>query len=459
MVFSARTLSGLLLLIALTACKDENNRVISEQVSPAGHAFHLMPITERSVTDITVSAAWATDWLNDPSNNPAVPHLATQMMLSGGTADLSPADVLDLLEDKNAHGDIAAAADLIYAKVEFPNNHQDAVLPVLAELFQRPAFDQAWFDRIKGQRREAAQAKDLPLVYDMWEAARHAMLGTRPQAEFMNAKDIGFLEAATLDDLRTWHQQSFDRAPVVLVVTGAVSAEGAGEIVDALLPPTLEQPDSFFEAKPLCLPEQMIYLHEPDSEKSVIGFLGTLPDTRDPKESIDTVALHVFANGADSPLFNAVRAELGATYSMSFDLVNYSRKQRSFVIGGEIETEKMPLVRDAVLTAYDAFRIDPALDRLPDVSKRIAESIQEHMTYVSDSAFMIRELILAGKDPQEYHSLPDDLRAFTDEDMRLRLRSVFPEAADLAVFAAGPDPSAFPEACVITTAAQATDCK
>ena len=283
MVFAARTLSGLLLLIALSACKNENNRVISEHVSPAGHAFQLMPITERGVTDITVSAAWATDWLTDPSNNPAVPHLATQMMLSGGTSDLSPAEVLDLLEDKNTYGDITAAADLIYAKVEFPNNHQDAVLPVLADMFQRPAFDQAWFDRIKGERRQAAQAKDLPLVYDMWEAARHAMLGTQPQAEFMNAKDLGSLESATLDDLRTWHQQSFERSPVALVVTGAVSAEGAGEIVDALLPATLAQPDSFFEPKPLRLPEQMIYLHEPSAEKSVIGFLGTLADTRDPK--------------------------------------------------------------------------------------------------------------------------------------------------------------------------------
>ena len=144
-----RPVACFLSLFGLLACNDDTNRVIAEHTSPAGHVFQLMPITEKGVTDITVSAAWATDWLNDPNNNPWVPNLATEMMISGGTAELSPADVLELLEDKNAYGDIGAAADFIYAEVEFPNNHRDTVVPVLSDLFQRPVFDSNWFDRIK----------------------------------------------------------------------------------------------------------------------------------------------------------------------------------------------------------------------------------------------------------------------------------------------------------------------
>jgi predicted Zn-dependent peptidase len=453
-----RLVTCLLLFLGLAACKNDTNRVISEHTSPAGHVFQLMPITERGVTDITVSAAWATDWLNDPNNNPWVPNLATEMMISGGTAELSPADVLELLEDKNAYGDIRAAADLIYAEVEFPNNHRDTVIPVLADLFQRPVFDSNWFDRIKGQRRDAAAVEDTAIAFDMWEASRYAIFGKSAQAEFLNGRSLETLDAASLEDLRLWHEESFSHAPVALVVTGAVNAEDAGEIVDALLPPPSDTPGETFDAVSLQFPEKMIYLHRPEAEKSVIGFLGTLPDTRDGKDGVDLVIANLFAGGADSPLFEAIRTNLGASYGMSVELVNYSRAQRGFVIAGEIDTEKMPEARDAVLAAFSSFRTEPDLDSLPDITQRIADSIRQEMVFVSSSARMIRELLLDERDPQAYQTLPDMISQLEGEAVRRRLLSAFPDAADLAVFAAGPDPSEFPDACIISTTEQALNC-
>ena len=454
-----RPVACFLSLFGLLACNDDTNRVIAEHTSPAGHVFQLMPITDRGVTDITVSAAWATDWLNDPNNNPWVPNLATEMMISGGTAELSPADVLELLEDKNAYGDIGAAADLIYAEVEFPNNHRDTVVPVLSDLFQRPVFDSNWFDRIKGQRRYAAAVEDKAIAFDMWEASRHAIFGESPQVEFLNRKNLEALDTATLDDLRAWHEKSFSHAPVALVVTGAVNAEDAGEIIDALLPPPGDAPSEFFDATSLQLPDEMIYLHRPEAEKSVIGLLGTLPDTRDGKDGVDLVIAHLFAGGADSPLFDAIRTNLGASYGMSVELVNYSRAQRGFIIAGEIDTKKMPDARDAVLAAYSSFRTEPDLDSLTDITQRIANSIRHEMVFVSSSARIIRELLLDERDPQDYQKLPDVISQLKGEDVRTRLLSAFPDVADVAVFAAGPAPSAFPEACIITTTEQALDCK
>lgn len=454
-----RSAACLIVFVGLSACKDDTNRVISEHTSPAGHVFQLMPITERGVTDITVSAAWATDWLNDPTNNAWVPNLATEMMISGGTADLPPADVLELLEDKNSYGDIGAAADLIYAEVEFPNNHRDIVVPVLSDLFQNPVFDTAWFDRIKAQRRDAAAVEDAPIAFDMWEASRYALFGESPQAEFLNGKDLEALEAVTLDDLRAWHEDSFSHAPVALVVTGAVNAEDAGEIIDALLPPPGNTPADTFDAVALQLPQQMIYLHEPQAEKSVIGVLGTLPDTRDGLDGVDLTIAHLFAGGADSPLFEAIRTNLGASYGMSVELLNYSRAQRGFVIAGEIDTEKMADARDAVLAAYGAFRAEPELDSLPDITLRLADSIRQEMVYVSSSAQMIRELLLDDRDSQDYQTLPDAFSGIDGEAVEKRLQTAFPDVPSLAIFAAGPDPSGFPDACVITTPEQAVGCK
>lgn len=174
-----RVLACCTLFFGVAACKDDNNRVISSHVSPAGHSFQLMPITEKGVTDVMVSAAWATDWLNNSQNNTWVPGLAAEMMISGGTATLSPADVLDLLEDKNAYGHIASTSDLIYGEIELPNNHRNAVLPVLADLFQQPVFDPVWFARIAGQTRDQA-TQDIPLNFRMWEASRYAIFAESP---------------------------------------------------------------------------------------------------------------------------------------------------------------------------------------------------------------------------------------------------------------------------------------
>lgn len=454
-----RTVTCLFLVSGLVACGDETNRVISQHTSPEGHVFHLMPITERGVSDITVSAAWKTDWLNDRGHNPLVPHLATQLMMSGGTEALAPAEVLDLLEGKNSYGNVSAAADLIYAEVEFPNNHADTVVPVLADMFQRPVFDPAWFERIKGQHRDIASANSTPLAAELWEASRYAILGNTAQTAFLNGNDLDRLDAATVAVVRDWHQNNFAHEPAALVVTGAVDAEGAGEIIDTLLPEPNGAAPVSFAAPELQLPDRMVFLHKPDAEKSVIGFIGTLPDTRDGLDGVDLAIAHLFAGGADSPLFDAIRRDLGASYGMSVNVVNYSRAQRGFVIAGEIDTAKMPQARDAVLAAYDAFRSNPDLDNLPEITQRIADSIRQESVYVSSSAAMIRELVLDGRAVENYHSLPDDIANMSPEIVQQRLREAFPDSGSLAIFAAGPDAAAFPDACVITDAVQALRCR
>lgn len=267
------------------------------------------------------------------------------------------------------------------------------------------------------------------------------------------------LDAVLPVDLRKWHEQSFAAPPVALVVTGAIDSDGAGEIIDTLLPPPSATMAKQFDAAPLTLPDRMIYLRDPAAEKSVLEFLGTLPSTHDGMDGIDLVAAHLFAATPDSPLFDTIRTDLGASYGMSMEILNYSRFQRGFVIAGEIDTAKLRQAHDAVLRAYSDFRAAPALDGLEGMTQRIADSIRQNMMYVSSSATLIRELFLDGWDPQDYHSIADDLAALTAEDVAQRLQSAFPQASELAVFAAGPDPEAFPDACIITAPEQALECR
>lgn len=449
---------GCLAAFALAACKDDTNRVISAEVSPNGHSFVLMPITERGVTDITVSVAWKTDWITGQGANPWAPLIGTNAMLSGGTQALNPADVGALFDDKNARGALYSTADMILGEVEFPNNYQDDVLPVMTEMFQSPRFDPAWFQRLKDQQLDGLSGA-WPLAFDMWQASRFAILGDTELTRFLNANDFATLQGLTVEDLKDWHAASFARAPVAVVVTGATDADNAGVIVDTLLgaPGTAPQPAAPTWSAAFTGP--MIYLHDPSAEKSLIGLLGPMPDTRDGRDATDIVAARLFAGGAASPLFQAIRADLGATYGMTAEFANYTRALRVFLIAGEIDTEKMPQARDAILRAYADFVASPDMTLLGETAEGLANQLREARGYVSGSAGMLRELVIDGIDPQTLKTLPEDIEALTEADIVARLQTVFPAPGSLVIYAAGPDPAAFPEACVITEPAEALNCK
>lgn len=446
-------------LAVLTACKDDNNRVISQHVTPAGHSFTLMPITEQGVTDITISAAWASDWLLKPGGNEWVPSLGTELMLTGGTLDLAPADLADLLDSKNSYGNLYLTSDYIYGEVEYPNNYSNAVLPVLADMFQRPNFDETEFERIKAQVTQTVTQQDRPVGQLMWETSRVALFGNGPQSAYLNGSGFDDLADATLEDVRTWHAESFAHRPSVIVVTGAVVAEDAAKAIDTLLPAPGDVPIDPASLLPSPrFTSQTIYLHIPDAEKSTLAFIGPLPNVTGPEATVDLPIIHLLGGGADNPLFTAIREELGATYGMGVELAAYSRSQRVLAIHGEIDTEKMPAARDAVLETYAAFRAAPDTTRLSNITTHLADEVRQDNIYVSSSAATIREMLLQGGDPEDYHSLPDDLLAITPGDVQARLAQAFPASDNLAIFAAGPDPDSFPEACVITAPAQAVDC-
>jgi zinc protease len=379
-------------------------------------------------------------------------------MMTGGTSDRSPAEVRDLLEDRNSYGTLTPTVDIIYGEVEFPDNHRDAVLPVLSELFRQPTFDEAWVERTRADRIADLEQVETPLAQRLFEASRHAILGDRRQTDWLNGADIAAFETVTTDDLRRWHRRSFAAPPLAIVVTGPVDAGAAGTAIDALLPPPTEATPPPQGPAPMQFSSKPVYLHQPSAEKSIIAVIGPLPATTDGMDALDIVAARLFAGGAGSPLFERIRADLGATYGMSMEIANYSRSQRILAISGEIDSARMAEVREAVLDTYAEFRDDPDTDLLQEVSTRLADDIRRSQSFVNSSARIIRELALDGRDLQSFHTLADDVEAVTDEMLRDRLTTEFPEPGALAVFGAGPDPSVFPDACVVTEPAQAAEC-
>ena len=96
---------------AMEIIADENRKVILTE-TPDGHSFHFMPMDENESSDITITIAWPMSWAYDASRNPAVPYVAAESILSGGTKELAPQDVLgiSLFNDKNASGQLYVSA-------------------------------------------------------------------------------------------------------------------------------------------------------------------------------------------------------------------------------------------------------------------------------------------------------------------------------------------------------------
>ncbi|MEK9759389.1 MAG: hypothetical protein VW387_14130, partial [Paracoccaceae bacterium] len=174
---------------ALIGCKNEENRVVINTTSPDGHAFSFMPIYEKGVTDITIYIAWPMDWAYRETTNKAVPFIGAQAILSGGTADITPMELMESFNDKNSSGSLTPTADYVFGQLSFPKEYREEVIKTASEMLHTPIFEEKWIGRIKqkitdNMARTYAQTPNL-----LWRVVRQATLGDVPVNDYLNLAD------------------------------------------------------------------------------------------------------------------------------------------------------------------------------------------------------------------------------------------------------------------------------
>lgn len=446
------------LSLCLVACKDETSREVVLVDSPDGHSFHFMPIHEDGVTDITITIAWPMSWAFDADQNPAIPYVAAEVVLSGGTDELAPQDVLELFNDKNSRGQLYVRADHAIGEVSFPIEHIDDVVSISSEMLKSPQFERAWVDRIKqGFLANQAQSQ-VQTANQMWALARLAVLEETPLNDFLSLPDLTAIEDASIDDLRRWHAETIVQNGVTISVTGAISREDAGKAVDQLLVGLPEGQEQAVPNVNTNFAPKFVLLHLPDAAKTTLGLIGQLPPTAEGGDLTDLLALNFFGRSGSGPLFDAVRTDLRASYGFQAGSTNYDRATRIMFIAGEVETEKLAEASELIRTTYESYRTAPDLTDLDDLRRGLAEGTAQNVLYVDVAARTMLELALDGRNPSDAPRLGELLESVTARDVRERLASVFPSGPDLIVIAASPDPSALPGACVITEIEQVAQC-
>ena len=160
-----------LILFMLVSCKKDESREVVLAESPDGRTFHFMPVYEKGVTDITITIAWPMQWAYRAGSNPAVPYIAADAILSGGTDDLAAPDVLELFSDKNSSGHLYVRANHAVGELSFPKEHVDDIVPIASKLLASANYDPTWINRIK--RGFLANQKEVQAftVNQMWGAA------------------------------------------------------------------------------------------------------------------------------------------------------------------------------------------------------------------------------------------------------------------------------------------------
>jgi predicted Zn-dependent peptidase len=417
-----------------------------------------MPIYEDGVTDITITIAWPMSWAFSSDRNPAVPYVAAEAILSGGTDELASQDVLELLNDKNSRGQLYVRPDHAIGEISFPKEHVDDVISIAGEMLTSPQFDQVWVDRIKQGLLANQTQLQAQTANQMWALARLAVLDETPLNEFLSLPDLAAIEDTSVDDLRRWHAETIVQNGVTISVTGAISQDDAGKAVDQLLaglPEGQAQGAPNFNTN---FAPKIILLHLPDAEKTTLGLLGQLPPTAEGGDLTDLLALNFFGRSGSGPLFNAVRTDLRASYGFQAGSTNYDRNTRIMFIAGEVETEKLAEAADLVRTTYESFRAAPDLTGLDDLRRGMAEGTAQNVLYVDVAARTMLELALDGRSPGDAPRLGELLENVTAQDIQDRLASVFPSGDNFIVIAASPDASALPGACVITKIEQVAQC-
>ncbi|MEM6455556.1 MAG: pitrilysin family protein [Acidobacteriota bacterium] len=264
----------------------------------------------RVILIVRAGARWETD------ADRGVAGLAGQVMRTGGTADLSSAELDVLLDGKAARLEVGIG--LNEGVVSFESLAEDftALLPVLADVVRRPAFAP---DALEVARQQTAagivRRSDAPSSVRS-RVFRKLVFGA--DSAFGRELSLEQLQAISRDDLVDWHARWIQPERIILGVSGDVDAAEALRAVRAAFGdwprgPAFEMPDFSWRETPR--PGLFFIEHEDIDQAYIrIGHLGLRIDH--PDYYATEVLNQLFGAGLSSRLFSVVRSQKGLAYSV-----------------------------------------------------------------------------------------------------------------------------------------------
>ena len=314
-------------------------------------ADHELPLIEGRVL-IRTGERW------DPLDQVGLADIATTVMRSGGTANYSPDQLNQILEDKAASVEVSVGNASGSAAFSGLSEDTTLILDLFAEVLQRPAFDQAQIDLAKKQIQGAiARRNDEPGDIASREFSKLIYGADNPYASTI---EYATLKNIQREDLIKFHQQYFHPANMILGIVGDFEPKemrglinkkfGNWQTTAPPLPdlPTVQQVNQ----------GGIFFVEQPQLTQSnvLLGHLGGKFDSPDyPALSV----LNGVLNGFGGRLFNNIRSKEGLAYSVyGMWSANYDYPGL-FVAGGQTRSESTVPFVQAINQEIERIRTQP----------------------------------------------------------------------------------------------------
>jgi zinc protease len=352
----------------------------------------------------------------DPAGMPGMAHLVAEM-LKEGTRTRSSAKLAEDVEFLGASLEVSSDDESITLSGRCLKDHLDAMLAILGDVAQNPAFSRAELTKLK--RRELDRLQ-LQLSDPSFLAAREvyaALYGTHPYAHVDTTPAV--IERVQVADLQRWHRAHFAPNNAFLVTVGDVTPEQVAASAGRVFARWRRQEvtDATYPAPPTRTERRIVVVDRRDSVQSVISVANLALARRDPQYIPLLVANQVLGGSPAARLFMDLRERRSLTYGAG------SRVGESVDVA---PFRAYASVRNAVTAeAMSAFmehlerivREAPPADELTNAQRFLSDSFPLRIETPGKIADLVAQLRVYG--------LPDDYW----DTFRTQIRGVTPEQA------------------------------
>jgi len=295
----------------------------------------------------------------------------TSAMLTEGAGSRSGVQIAEALDAQLANLSASSGVDSASVQLYVPVLKLPDVLPVMADVAQRPTFPKEALERVRQQRLLAlSTARDDPDTIAALAFAR-AIYGPSHRNAAAEIGTVESIKAVTQEDLKAFHQSAYRPATSTLIVVG--------DVTPAEVLPLLEIHFGKWQAPAAAAarepapalpkaPRQLLLVDMPNAPQSriFIGGVGASSATSDffPIQVLNTVLRGRFSSGRNPTL-----RDYTAGVRSGFDL---RKSAGPFVVAAAAQTDKTADVLGELLNELTAVLKGIPADELARAKEEIA---------------------------------------------------------------------------------------
>ncbi|RYE57233.1 MAG: insulinase family protein, partial [Rhizobiaceae bacterium] len=277
-------------------------------------------VEDYTVPIVTIAFAFEGGAAQDPDDKLGLASLMSSLF-DEGAGDLDSNAFQTRLDDVGLEMGFSANFDSFTGFARMLADQRDDATELLALAVNEPRFDQSAIDRMRAQVLASIASRAQDPGYAAGRMWNEALFGDHPYARPLEGTATS-LPGITADDLRRFHEALFARDNLKIGIVGALDAEAAGKLIDAIFGALPEAPQ-LSEIAPAQLSfGQSLAVDYPLPQTSInLAYPGIMES--DPDYFAAYVLTEMLAGDSLlSELNREVREKRGLSYGVSGGLVN-----------------------------------------------------------------------------------------------------------------------------------------